>query len=117
MEIKGRDLVAGAPKTIEITSSQVNDALMDPLSEVVDAVRTALEKTPPELASDIVDNGIILTGGGALLKNLDVRLREDTSMAIHIADDPLTCVARGCGNILNDPERFEKVLLKARRNV
>ena len=65
----------------------------------------------------LLDRGIILTGGGALLKNLDVRLREDTSMAIHIADDPLTCVARGCGNILNDPERFEKVLLKARRNV
>src|SRR3990167_1554216 len=72
MEVKGRDLVAGAPKTIEISSSQINDALMDPLSEVVDAVRTASEKTPPELASDIVDNGIVLTGGGALLANLDV---------------------------------------------
>ncbi len=102
MEIKGRDLVAGAPKTIEITSSQVNDALMDPLSEVVDAVRTALEKTPPELASDIVDNGIVLTGGGALLANLDVLLRERTGLPVSIAEDPLTCVVMGSGKVLEE---------------
>jgi rod shape-determining protein MreB len=102
MEIKGRDLVAGAPKTIEITSSQVNDALMDPLSEVVDAVRTALEKTPPELASDIVDNGIVLTGGGALLSNLDVLLRERTGLPVTIAEDPLSCVVLGSGKMLED---------------
>ena len=102
MEIKGRDLVAGAPKTIEITSSQVNDALMDPLSEVVDAVRTALEKTPPELASDIVDNGIVLTGGGALLSNLDVLLRERTGLPVTIAEDPLSCVVVGSGKLLED---------------
>ena len=102
MQIKGRDLVAGAPKTIEITSSQVNDALMDPLSEVVDAVRTALEKTPPELASDIVDNGIVLTGGGALLANLDVLLRERTGLPVSIAEDPLTCVVLGSGMCLDD---------------
>src|SRR3954468_3517003 len=101
MEIKGRDLVAGAPKTIEITSSQVNDALMDPLNEVVDAVRTALEKTPPELASDIVDNGIVLTGGGALMANIDVLLRERTGLPVSIAEDPLTCVVLGSGKVLD----------------
>jgi rod shape-determining protein MreB len=101
MEIKGRDLVAGAPKTIEITSSQVYDALMDPLSEVVDAVRTALEKTPPELASDIVDNGIVLTGGGALMNNLDILLREKTGLPVSIAEDPLTCVVIGSGKVLD----------------
>ncbi len=104
MEIKGRDLVAGAPKTVEITASQVNDALMDPLSEVVDAVRTALEKTPPELAADIVDNGIVLTGGGALLTNLDVLLRERTGLPVTIAEDPLTCVVMGSGRTLDEPE-------------
>ncbi len=101
MEVKGRDLVAGAPKTIEITSSQINDALMDPLSEVVDAVRVALEKTPPELASDIVDNGIVLTGGGALLTNLDILLRERTGLPVSIAENPLTCVVMGSGKVLD----------------
>lgn len=102
MEIKGRDLVAGAPKTIEITSSQVHDALADPLSEIVDAVKTALEKTPPELASDIVDNGIVLTGGGALMSNLDVLLREKTGLPVSIAEDPLTCVVIGSGKVLDE---------------
>lgn len=102
MEIKGRDLVAGAPKTIEITSTQVHEALMDPLSEVVDAVKTALEKTPPELASDIVDNGIVLTGGGALLSNLDVLLRERTGLPVSISEDPLTCVVMGSGKVLEE---------------
>jgi len=109
MEIKGRDLVAGAPKTIEITSSQVNDALMDPLTEVVDAVRTALEKTPPELASDIVDNGIVLTGGGALLANLDVLLRERTGLPVSIAENPLSCVVMGSGKVLEDPELLKQL--------
>lgn len=104
MEVKGRDLVAGAPKTIEVSSSQINDALMDPLSEVVDAVRTALEKTPPELASDIVDNGIVLTGGGALLANLDVLLRERTGLPVTIAENPLSCVVVGSGKVLEELE-------------
>ena len=109
MEIKGRDLVAGAPKTIEITSSQVNDALMDPLSEVVDAVRTALEKTPPELASDIVDNGIILTGGGAKLANLDVLLRERTGIPVSTAEDPLSCVVMGSGKVLDELDLLKQL--------
>jgi rod shape-determining protein MreB len=102
MEVKGRDLVAGAPKTIEITSTQVHDALMDPLNEVVDAIKTALEKTPPELASDIVDNGIVLTGGGALMSNLDVLIRERTGLPVSIAEDPLTCVVLGSGKVLDE---------------
>src|ERR1700722_4471034 len=109
MEIKGRDLVAGAPKTIEITSSQVNDALMDPLSEVVDTVRKALEKTPPELASDIVDNGIVLTGGGALLANFDVLLRERTGLPVSIAEDPLTCVVLGSGKVLDELDLLKQL--------
>lgn len=109
MVIKGRDLVAGAPKTIEITSEQINDALMDPLSEIVDAVRTALEKTPPELASDIVDNGIVLTGGGALLQNLDVLLRERTGLPVSIAENPLTCVVMGSGKALDEIDLLKQV--------
>ncbi len=112
LEIKGRDLVAGAPKTIEITSSQVNDALMDPLSEVVDAVRTALEKTPPELASDIVDNGIVLTGGGAMLANLDVLLRERTGLPVSIAEDPLTCVVLGSGKVLDELDLLKQLTIE-----
>lgn len=112
LEIKGRDLVAGAPKTIEITSSQVNDALMDPLSEVVDAVRTALEKTPPELASDIVDNGIVLTGGGALLANLDVLLRERTGLPVSIAEDPLSCVVMGSGKVLDQLDLLKQLTIE-----
>lgn len=109
MVIKGRDLVAGAPKTIEITSEQINDALMDPLSEMVDAVRTALEKTPPELASDIVDNGIVLTGGGAGLHNLDKLLRERTGLPVTIAENPLTCVVMGSGEVLDEIELLRQV--------
>ncbi len=109
MEIKGRDLVAGAPRTIEITSSQVNDALMDPLSEVVDAVRTALEKTPPELASDVVENGIVITGGGALLANLDILLRERTGLPVSIAEDPLSCVVMGSGKVLDELDLLKQL--------
>ena len=115
-EVKGRDLVDGIPKTIEITSQEIREALNDSVSTVVEAVKLSLERTPPELASDILDRGIILTGGGALLRNLDARLREDTSMAIHVAEDPLTCVVRGCGKILDHPEQYEKVLLRQKRS-
>jgi rod shape-determining protein MreB len=111
MVIKGRDLVAGAPKTIEITSEQINDALMDPLSEIVDAVRTALEKTPPELASDIVDNGIVLTGGGASLHNLDKLLRERTGLPVTIAENPLTCVVMGSGEVLDEIDLLRQVTI------
>jgi rod shape-determining protein MreB len=115
--VKGRDLIDGIPKTITIGSSEIRDALDEAIMAIVDAVKLSLERTPPELASDILDRGIILTGGGALLRRLDERLRHETSMAVHVAEDPLTCVVRGCGRILDEPERFEKVLLKQRRGV
>ena len=114
-EVKGRDLVDGIPKTIDISSVEIREALDEAIETIIEAVKVALEQTPPELASDILDRGIVLTGGGALLKNLDERMREDTSLPIHIAEDPLTCVVRGCGIILDDFERYEKVLLKQRR--
>jgi rod shape-determining protein MreB len=115
MEVKGRDLVDGIPKTIDISSAEIREALDEAISTIVEAVKLALERTPPELASDILDRGIVLSGGGALLRNLDERMREDTSLPIHIAEDPLTCVVRGCGAILENFERYEKVLLKQRR--
>lgn len=114
-EVKGRDLVDGIPKTIEISSVEIREALNDSISTIVEAIKLSLERTPPELASDILDRGIILSGGGALLKNFEARLREETSMAIHVAEDPLTCVARGCGKILDEPERYEKLILRHRR--
>ncbi len=116
-DVKGRDLIDGIPKTIAISSKEIREALHDSIATVVEAVKLSLERTPPELASDILDRGIILTGGGALLRNLDLRIREDTSMAIHVANDPLSCVVRGCGAILDEPERYDKVLLKNRRSV
>ena len=114
-EVKGRDLVDGIPKTIEISSVEIRKALNESISTIVEAVKIALERTPPELASDILDRGIVLTGGGSMLKNLDQRMIEDTSLPVHVAEDPLTCVARGCGKILENFEKYEKVLLKQRR--
>lgn len=114
-EVKGRDLVDGIPKTIEISSVEIREALNESIETIIEAVRVSLERTAPELASDILDRGIVLTGGGGLLKNLDARMREDTSLPIHVADDPLTCVVRGCGKILENFEQYEKVLLKQRR--
>jgi rod shape-determining protein MreB len=99
-EVKGRDLIAGAPKTIEVTSDEIREALADPISEVVEAIKISLEKTPPELAADIVDNGIILAGSGSLLANLDVLIKEKTGLPVALAEDPLTCVVRGCGMAL-----------------
>ncbi len=104
MEVKGRDMVTGIPKTLEITAEEVREALVEPINTIVETVRITLEKTPPELAADIVDKGIILVGGGALLKNLDVLLREVTSVPITIADDPLSAVVMGAGRVLDDIE-------------
>ncbi|KPL01273.1 MAG: rod shape-determining protein MreB [candidate division Zixibacteria bacterium SM23_73_3] len=116
MEIKGRDLVAGIPKTMKISSVQVREALSEPLDAIIEAVRQALEQTPPELSADILDKGIVVTGGGALLKGLDKRLREETNLPIIIAEDPLTCVVRGTGEVLEDMNQFSKVLIKSRRD-
>jgi rod shape-determining protein MreB len=116
MEIKGRDLVAGIPKTMKLSSVQVREALSEPVDTIIQAVRQALEETPPELAADILDKGIVVTGGGALLKGMDRRLREETNLAINIAEDPLTCVVRGTGKVLEDMSHFSKVLIKSRRD-
>ena len=110
---KGRDLVEGVPKAIEINSMEIREALAETVSQIVDAVRVALEKPPPELAADIRDRGIVMTGGGALIKGLDVRIREDTSLPVFLAEDPLTCVVRGTGKVLDDFETLQKVLLPA----
>jgi rod shape-determining protein MreB len=109
MDVKGRDLVAGLPKTITITSQEIREAMMDPLNTIVDAVRTTLERCPPELAADLVDRGIVLAGGGALLRGLDRLLREETGLPVHIAEDPLSAVAEGTGKMLQEPELLRRV--------
>lgn len=112
MEVKGRDLVDGIPKTISITSGEVRDALSETVSIVIEAVKQALEKTPPELAADIVDRGIVLTGGGALLKSLDKRIREETGLPVMIADDPLSSVVLGAGKMLDNFELLKRVAVE-----
>lgn len=116
MEIKGRDLVAGVPKTMKISSAQIREAVSEPVAAIIEAVRQALELTPPELASDILDRGIIMTGGGALLRGLDKRLRQETNLPVIVADDPLTCVVRGAGKCLENLPQYTKVLSKSRRD-
>ena len=110
MDIKGRDLMAGLPKNIQITSEEIREALADPLSMVLDAIRTTLEKTPPELSADIIDHGITLTGGGALLRGLDQLIEKETGMPVHIAESPLDCVAMGTGRVLDDIDRLRDLL-------
>ena len=102
IDIRGRDLMNGVPKEVTIGQAQIAEALSDPVNQIIEAVRVALESTPPELAADIVDKGIVLTGGGALLSNLDRVLREETGLPVSLADDPLTCVAIGTGRALED---------------
>jgi rod shape-determining protein MreB len=111
MEIKGRDLLNGVPKEIIITERQIAESLAEPISAIIDAVKVALEHTAPELAADIVDKGIVLTGGGALLSNLDYVLRHATGLPVSIADDPLTCVVRGTGRALEEFKKLKDVLV------
>jgi rod shape-determining protein MreB len=110
MEVKGRDLVSGIPKTVRVHSSEIREAIQEPIQQIVDAVRRALEITPPELASDIVDRGIVMTGGGALIRGLDLLISQETNLPIHVDEDPLTCVVRGTGRILDDEEKYWSVL-------
>ncbi|MBN1254577.1 MAG: rod shape-determining protein [Deltaproteobacteria bacterium] len=111
LEIKGRDLVSGIPKILEMTAGEVKEALTEPLNNIVDVVRITLERTPPELASDIVDKGIVMTGGGALLKNIDVMLRNAINLPITIVDDPLSTVVMGSGKLLDDKDLLREVAL------
>lgn len=109
MEVKGRDLVSGIPKTLEINSAEIREAMSEPVNTVVEAVRIALERTPPELAADIVDKGIVLAGGGAYLKNLDILLREETGLPVVAAEDPLSCVVLGSGAVLDQLDLLKQV--------
>ncbi|MBI3073965.1 MAG: rod shape-determining protein [Deltaproteobacteria bacterium] len=113
MEVKGRDLVAGVPKTFAVTSDEIRDALQEPINAIVEAVRIALERTPPELASDIVDKGIVLAGGGSLLTNLDVLLREETGLPVMLCDDPLSAVVLGSGKALDEIDLLREVTIHA----
>ena len=109
MEIKGRNLIEGIPKTLVITDDEIREALSESVGTIVNAVRVALERTPPELSADIVDKGIVLTGGGSLLKNLDKRIREETSLPVSLADDPLSSVVLGTGKMLSDFHLLKKI--------
>lgn len=110
MNIKGRNLADGLPKNIQISPSEVREALTDPLAAIVDAIKTTLEKTPPELSADIIDNGITLTGGGALLRGLDRLIYQETGMNVYVAENPLDCVALGTGIVLEDIDKLRDVL-------
>ncbi len=112
LDVKGRDLIEGIPKTVPIKSEEIREALAEILVVIVEAVRTALERTPPELSSDIADRGIVLTGGGALLQNLDIRLREETGLPITLSDDPLMSVALGAGKLIPNPTLLRKVVVE-----
>jgi len=113
MEVKGRDLVAGVPKILELKSEEVREALSEPVNAVVESVRIALERTPPELAADIVDKGIVLVGGGSLLRNLDFLLRESTGLPVMLAEDPLTAVAIGTGRTLDEMRLLKDVAIRS----
>lgn len=112
LSVKGRDLVAGIPKTIEVVSEEVREAIAEPVNTIVEAVRVALEKTPPELAADIVDKGIVLAGGGALIRNLDLLLKEETGLPIMIAEDPLSAVVIGSGKALDQIDVLDSVAMQ-----
>jgi len=111
MEVRGIDLVSGIPKTIKVTSREIMGALEKPVSQVINAVKQALEKTPPELAADIVDKGIVMTGGGSLLRGLDKLLTEETNLLTKVAENPLECVARGAGYVLEDMAKYKSLLM------
>ncbi len=113
MEIKGRDLVSGIPTTMEINSDEVREAMSEPINTIVEAVRISLEQTPPELAADIVDKGIVLAGGGAYLKNLDILLRQETGLPVVVAEDPLSCVVIGSGAVIDQLDLLKQVAVSS----
>lgn len=114
-EIKGRDLVSGLPKTIHIAAEEVRRAIEEPVNAIIDAVKNTLDRCPPELAADVMDKGMVLTGGGALLKGMDERLKHETGMPIHVAESPLSCVAIGSGKCLEEFEVLKRVLVSSNR--
>ncbi len=114
MEVRGRDLGNGLPRNVVVTSVQMEEAIKESISKIIEIVKITLEKTPPELASDIMEKGIVLAGGGALIKNLDKLLSKQTGMPVYVAEEPLECVVRGAGRTLDDIERLKRVLVNAR---
>jgi rod shape-determining protein MreB len=112
MDVKGRDLITGVPKTITLTSAEVNEALLETISNIVEVVRVALENTPPELASDLVDRGIVMAGGGSLLDGLDKLLAKETGLPVQIATDPLLSVVHGAGKVLEQLDFFQEALMR-----
>jgi rod shape-determining protein MreB len=113
MEVKGRDLVAGIPKNLKLTSDEIRDAISEPITQIVEALKNALEQTPPELAADIVDRGIVMTGGGSMLRGLDTLLKEKTNLPINVVDDPLLCVVLGAGKVLDDLHMYDRILMQS----
>jgi rod shape-determining protein MreB len=116
MEVKGRDILAGLPKTITVTSEEVREALSETLAAILEAIRIALERTPPELCSDLIDRGLILAGGGALLRGLDKLISEETGLPVHIADDPLTAIALGTGRYLSDFRLLKRLAVNSQNS-
>ena len=115
LEVRGRDLVAGLPKMVMVSSEEIREALSEPIQSIVEAVRTTLERTPPELSADLIDRGIILAGGGALLRGLDKLLGEETGLPVHIAEDPLSAVAKGTGHVLSNIKYLKRVTIPSHR--
>jgi len=112
MEVKGRDLIGGVPKTLEINNKEIFEALEEPVAQIVEAIRNALERTPPELAADIVDKGIVMAGGGSMLTGMDTRLREETNLPIIVTEEPLTCVVKGAGQALTELKLLKQISMK-----
>ena len=110
MEVRGRDQVAGLPRTIKLSSSEVTEAIAEPLAAIVGVARDVLEKTPPELAADVIDRGAVMTGGGAMIRNLDRLLTDETGIAFYPADDPIACCARGAGRALEHYEILKRTM-------
>jgi rod shape-determining protein MreB and related proteins len=109
MEVRGRDLVAGLPKMITVSSEEIREALAEPIAQIVEAIRITLERTPPELSADLMEKGLILAGGGSLLRGLDKLISEETGLPVHISEDPLTAVAMGTGKVLDEIRYLKKV--------
>jgi rod shape-determining protein MreB len=116
MEVRGLHLLSGLPRTVTIKGSEIRESMSEPLSVIVEAVKRTLERTPPELAADIIDRGIMLAGGGALLKGLDTLISHETGIVTHIAEDPLRCVVKGTGEVLKNPKVLDRVLSNSNRN-
>jgi rod shape-determining protein MreB len=117
LEIKGRDLIAGLPKAVTITSEEIRDALQEPIHAIIEAIKIALERTAPELSADLIDHGIVMAGGGSLLRGLDKLISEETGLPVHVADEPMTAVALGTGKVLNEIKYLKRVTVTPKQEI